>query len=325
MRRYFWSTNCWRPDNEVELRDGAALRLARLTRKLKLSQDIDCTITKFVRFTREGDIRVYWVFTNWKLPQEQFEQQVFNSTGWVEHVQIRVSYPVNLFSHSAVSRLLDTRAAQDPLASNRWWIRASIPEEFRSKSVKLEMFLSWRSGAILTKEQMDRSQVVGRGRGTPRENGLEFVTGWTPGEQAVASLDLLVSLPEEYVPMSCPEESPQIQVLVVDHDGAKPLVDEKNELERNLRILAPGSYALRVPYPHEKRDYQLAWNPPPQCLVNKRMNTSTYQSLFFKNRGSGVESFWRRFATNLKRHHFPRLLRYPFTAVMQKIRGTLCS
>jgi predicted phosphodiesterase len=282
VQRYFWNTNKWGYDSEVDLGDGASLRFARLARRLQLSQEIDCTITKFVRFTREGDIQVYWVFTNWNLPQEQFEQKVFNSTGWVERVEMRVSYSVDPFSYSAASRPLDGSAKPDPKAPNWWLIRAKIPADYRNRSVKLEIFLCWRNGAILTKEQMVRDQVSGRSRGTPRENGSEFVTGWTPGEQAVAALDLIVSIPEEYVPASCPDEPPQIKVVVVDHNEM-PLEHEKKELDRSLRILAPGCYSLRVAYPHEHHYYQIAWSPPPQSLVDERVNTRSFPRLFYSN------------------------------------------
>jgi predicted phosphodiesterase len=297
LGRYSLDAERWRYE-EVDQIDAASLRLNRLRRRENLFEDLDSEISKFVEFTRERDIWVYWVYTNWRLPADEFTQQVINSSGKLEEALVRVcvhpSPPVDLV----------TTASRLPDRLNTWEIRAPIPEPFVDIPVKVELKYCWRLGAILTEDEMKQTAELRQERGTPRSRGYDFVTGWTAANNPVASLDLMVLLPQEYAPMPAGIER-EVEVFV-EHDGRR-IEHQENELRPDLRILGKGTFALRVAYPEGDHDYQIAWKPISQRAVNELTQNvlPIEQFVEFVREKKNANDLLRLFRKQLKRASYP--------------------
>ncbi len=147
LRRYYYQTNEWKRDPDVPLFDAAHLRHARLRRQMAasgLGGEVVCGITKYVEFTRERDIWVYWYYTDWQLPGREFVQPIRNSTGAPGDVGIDVywagnpePYVASAVSCKRVTGKYDT-----------WEIRWPIPDVIpRDTPVRLVLTYCWRAAA----------------------------------------------------------------------------------------------------------------------------------------------------------------------------------
>jgi len=257
--RYWLDAESWRWE-EVHRIEASALRLSRLRRLHRSANDLTGEITKYVEFTRQRDIWIYWVYTNRQLRPGEFVQDVGNSTGRVVVPQVRVSAP------PFPPRELVARSERLPDKPNTWRIRAQVPEDLCGQIVQLELKYCWRDGAILTREEMEQTAEFRQEHGTPRSEGYEFATGWTAKDLPVAALEVIVVLPQEYSPIA-EGTDPEVQVFV-KHDG-RTVRHHEIELRPQLRILSKGVFALRVDYPQGYHEYQIAWKPVPQATVNE--------------------------------------------------------
>jgi 3',5'-cyclic AMP phosphodiesterase CpdA len=261
VRRYWLDAEQWRCE-DVDRIDAASLRLNRIRRRLGISGDLISEVTKYVEFTRSRDLWVTWVYTYWLVPTNEFSQEIVNSTGRPEKkAQLRIGIPP--------SAPLDLEARIDRVAHkpNTWLIRADIPESFSGVPVQLELIYCWRGGGILTEEEMKQSAEFRQESGEPRSRGYEFVTGWTTASRPVAVLNVIVALPQEYAPLAVGTDR-DVEVFV-EHLGRR-ILHQENELRPWLRSHSQGLYSLSVAYPQGEHDYQIAWKPVPQPMVNER-------------------------------------------------------
>jgi predicted phosphodiesterase len=272
LRRYWLDAERWRSEFVATL-DAASLRLNRLRRLHRWSGDLTNEITKFVEFTRERDIWVYWVYTNWLLPSEEFVQEVVNSTGELAKEEAVDSTGVQAKNARVRIRVspgpaedLETTIERVPGKPNTWKIRAPVPPGYSERPVRLELKYCWRGGGILTEEEMKGTADFRQELGTPRSRGHEFVTGWT--NRPVRALDVAVALPQEYASITSGNE-PEVEVCV-EHGGRR-VRHQEIELRPNLQILSKGLFSLRIDYPQDGYDYQIAWKPPPLRMVNQLM------------------------------------------------------
>ena len=257
--RYWLDAESWRWE-EINSIDASALRLSRLRRLHRSADDLTGEITKYVEFTRQRDIWIYWVYTNRQLGPGEFVQEVSNSTGRLDVPEVRVSAP------PFPPRALVARWERLPDKANTWRICAHVPEDLCNQIVKLELKYCWRDGGILTREEMELTAEFRQEHGTPRSEGYEFCTGWTAKNLPVAALEVIVVLPQEYAPIA-EGTDPEVRVFV-KHDG-RTVQHYESELRPQLRILSKGMFALRIDYPQGDHDYQIAWKPVPQSAVNE--------------------------------------------------------
>lgn len=244
LRRLAFRSNEWTIEDEIVLFDSAETRHSRIRRAQDPEQsEIKSEITKYVKFTRERNIEVRWVYTNW-LPGVRFEQEVVNSSGVLEDLEVLLC-PPNGASITPGDAKIDWKR------DYTWGISWTVPDSLRGLPLTIAMSYCWRGGAALTKAEL-RSLQDGNALGQLRKMGYEFSTIWTP--VAVAAVELILTLPPEYAP------GPQDLKLIIEEDGMERQ-QEAAELLRQLRSLGPGIYALRIPYPRKKCFYQIAWPP----------------------------------------------------------------
>jgi len=290
--RYWLDAERWRWEDVAQI-DAASLRHNRLRRVHRLSGDLISEITKFIEFTRQRDIWVYWVYTNWILPSDEFAHEVVNSTGMLEEKpRVRISVP------PSPPRDLETSIERVAGKPNTWRIRAPVPEGFSGLAVKLELVYCWRGGAILTDEEMKQTADSRQEIGTPRSRGYEFVTGWTLVQYPVRALDVVVSLPQEYAPIHVGTE-PEVEVCV-ELEGRR-IVHQEIELRPYLRTLGKGLIALRIEYPQGGYDYQIAWKSVPQSMVNRLMRNDGPLQAFGKTSRLRGNELLRLFRAELKK------------------------
>jgi len=296
LGRYWRDAERWRWE-DVDQIDAASLRHNRLRRVHRLTGHLISEITKFIEFTRQRDIWVYWVYTNWVLPSDEFSQEVVNSTGVVdEKARVRISVP------PSPPRDLETTIERVAGKPNTWQIRAPVPAGFSGRRVQLELVYCWRDGAILTDEEMKQTAASRQESGTPRSRGYEFVTGWTSPQYPVRALDVVVSLPQEYAPVLVGTE-PEVEVCV-ELDGRR-IVHQEIELRPHLRTLGKGVIALRIEYPQGGYDYQIAWKSVPQWMVNRLMDNDGPRRDFGKTARLRGNELLKSFRKQLKKSSFP--------------------
>jgi len=240
----------WKVWDEFPVLTAEQIRQARLRRAARPKDtgepvELSSELIKSVEFTRERDIKVTWLFTNW-LPPVNFRHYIKNATGVPCDVQVRFlarnGPPVDLDKVELVQ-------ADDDHA---WWIKWTLPEPLRRQLVMMEISYCWRGGAVLTAAELE---AVRRG-GTPgllRNDGYEFTSAFVA--DAVAAAELIVTLPPEYAPAI----AEVIVQVVEDPSIARP--QEAMALRQQVRFFAPGRFALRIKYPRRNCDYRLAWPP----------------------------------------------------------------
>jgi 3',5'-cyclic AMP phosphodiesterase CpdA len=244
LRRLAFRSNEWMIEDEISLFDSATTRHSRIRRAQNPEQaEIKSEITKYVEFTRERSIEVSWVYTNW-LPGVRFEQEVTNSSGVLEDIEVWLAPPNGTPTQPDDAKINWKR-------DYTWTISWTVPDPLRGLPLTMAMSYRWRGGAVLTKAELQTVQD-GNAPGPLRKGGLEFSTIWAP--VAVAAVELIVTLPPEYAP------DPQQLKLIIE-EGEMERQQEAAELLRQLRTLAPGVYALRIPYPRKNCFYQIAWPP----------------------------------------------------------------
>src|SRR5262249_15790210 len=122
LRRIYREGGRWE-QKEMPLLDAATVRHTHIRRaRTDLTGAIPSQITKYAEFTRQRDIWMYWVYTNWRLPTKLFEQRVRNSTGELDRLQVRVTGPGDSFFEPP------SEAKRDPTEDHAWIIRWPVPE-----------------------------------------------------------------------------------------------------------------------------------------------------------------------------------------------------
>lgn len=278
LRCYSRAGGRWKVDHQPLL-DAAALRHSRLRRARPHKGAIDSEITKSLTFTQQRDIWVHWVYTNTALKDKPtFVQSVRNSTGVPDNVRVRIFFP------ETGARELPARRDRDPKDPHAWIIRCDVPAELQKYDQPVDVFLEyrWRDGGLLTREELQGAKSE-RPLGELRQHGYEFAVARAPDEpnaDDLAALELIISLPFEYAPDTDP---------IVRVNGK--LSVKVPELEQQLRVLAPGLFVLRVPYPRKGDDYQVAWKPRDQAAVLHEVKSESSDAAFreaARGRGSAL-------------------------------------
>jgi 3',5'-cyclic AMP phosphodiesterase CpdA len=248
LRRMSFQANDWKVDDEVPLFGSSELRCSRAHREKRNPRDeIRSEITKFVEITRERDIWINWLFTNW-LPAVHYEQEVYNSSGSLDSRDLKV----RLVGHGlGPAEPADARFEKS--GDHKWKIKWTVPASHRGVPVNVEIRFRWRGGAALTAAELQRIKDA-PAPGEFREEGLDFATIWTPAP--VVSAEIFLLLPPEYAPE-------HIRVKVRDADG-NDCAYEATELTHRLRTLAQGCFAFQIPFPRLNHMYYLVWEPVPK-------------------------------------------------------------
>ncbi len=272
MHEYVRDKGRWKIDI-FPLLDAGALRHSQRRRAAKDERPIVAEITKSLTFTQDRDIWVRWVYTNTTIDgRVQLTQTVRNSTGEPDNVLFEICGP-------GIQRVR-LPGEPKPTADHTWQLISSQLPAYLSghkEPVQINLVYRWRGGGLLTRQELDAA--VDSQRQEPlRTEGYEFAVVRAPDEHDthdLLSLELIITLPPEYSPTTDP-------IVRIDDKLSDP------ELERQLRVLAPGLFVLRIPFPEKGRDYQVAWNPPDEAAV--RVEGKTLEQTFCDNaRSRGVQ------------------------------------
>ena len=253
LRIMKWKGGNWNVDDtDLLLFDARSARQLRLLRRAQnVKSELNSHVIKYVRFSRDRDILVHWVFKNWFLEKEHFSQDVENSTGWPEEPSITVSTLRG--DHFTVPNLAFSK---HPNLNQVWVVEGTVPKEFLKIPVQVDFHFKWRGGGLLTKDELVLLNA-GNSAGLMRKKGFEYSTIYTKG--AVASAQLVLEIAREYAPPADGQNC-GIEIHVLDEDLERQPTEEQ-ELLDGLVTLDPGRYSLTVPYPREEWAYVLAWKP----------------------------------------------------------------
>jgi hypothetical protein len=202
------------------------------------------------------------------MPLKEFKQEVRNSTGRLDDLEMRIT----IEPYASVV-LPDATARRLPDKPNTWEIQTTVPEGFSDVPVKLALKYCWHEGAILTEEEMERTKDLRQEQATPRSVDYEFVMGRIPRDFPVASMEIIVVLP--------PECAPEDARVFVERDG-RHVAHQEGELRPCLKTLSTGVFALRVDYPLDGHDYQIAWKPVPEKRAAEMMPNEAPRSDFIR-------------------------------------------
>jgi hypothetical protein len=271
MRRYFREAGHWTVQ-QFPLLDAATLRHSRLRRVHHSQREIDAEITKSLTFNQERDVWVHWVYTNTRIMgRPNLVQRVRNSTGAPDNVRFTVW-------KSGMDRPIDLGGTSKFIQPHTWdLVSTNLPEHLRGDGpVEITLVYRWRGGGILTEKE--RLAACSDHQEPLRQQGFEFAVARAPDDadaEDLASMELIVSLPFEYAPTEDP-------VVRVDNTSIA------QELDQQLRVVAPGLFVLRVPYPRKGCDYQVAWRPPARANAATGVDDKSAEQVFkeaAKNRG----------------------------------------
>lgn len=241
----------WAMVDEAPLFKSAEIRHSRMRRwRSDLRGEINSEIVKQVRFTRERDIWVRWVFTNWLL-EPLCTHKIMNGSGVPDRVAVQLDS-----KDGEPVEFKNLRPNKIENQDHSWAITFPVPEKQQGKPLTMVISYRWRGGAVLTDTDLKCIQDRA-GLGMHRNQGCEFATIHAPG--AVASASIVLSLPPEFTP-------PALDVCVLD-EKEQPREHEVAEVRGRLRILEGGNYVLEVPFPRRDWSYQLVWHPVPEASV----------------------------------------------------------
>jgi len=282
LRRYYYRANEWITDKDVPLFNAGALRQSRL-RRLFDARRIISEVTKYTEFTRERDIWVSWEYRNWRLPKQEFVQEIWNTTGIPADVTANVSFA------DGGGHVHEPEVTCEEVRGERhaWEIRWPVEPDWKGKSARIRIGYRWRGGAVLTAEEMKRVRDANLAGDTPRREGLEYETVWT--SEPVAAAQLIVVLPQEYAPDCRPSIRVELEIQVPGEPPRASLQKKKkkfpgevSELTQYLSFPSKAMFALRVPYPCPRYDYTLTWQPVSEATVAKTMENELPEKHFRK-------------------------------------------
>lgn len=281
LRRYFYSAGKWATDPDVPLFDAVAVRQSRL-RRARAVRQISAEVTKYVEYTRERDIRISWLYRNWRLEPSGFVQTVWNTTGEPDNLDVEIWFHGDDAPRKPDRKDLSLHKLDED--KHAWEIRWPVKTVWANRAALVRMSFRWRGGGVLTAEEMKHVRDGKRAGGTPRLNGHEYETVWT--EETVAFAELIVVLPTEYAP----QDAPAIRVEKVVEERkdrltpsvktTKQVPSDESELAQYLRYPAAGKFALRVPFPYPHYDYTLSWKPVSEAVVAERMANTQPEEQF---------------------------------------------
>lgn len=274
LNRVFLEAGTWKTEFEhgLVLLTPAEVRQAMIRRKIMMTpeghprRDVKTEITKCFVFTRERDIEVNWIMTDWCIEEEEFTYPVWNSTG------APVEPIIKLSENGKPQEFKEAYFKQSKQEDHIWILHWKVPKQFLKKSVTIEIHFRWQGGGILTREELDNLKKKKGELDTPRKQGYEYATIWTKNKP-VAALNLHVTLPLEYA-------TKDIQ-LAIDA-GNENNIREAEELRKDLHILAAGRYSLRIPFPRIDAKYTLLWEPVREKIVSQIMQDNSFYTSFCK-------------------------------------------
>ncbi len=256
----------WEDEKEYPLCDPVSLRQSQLRRlgTRLTSGRIQSEIVKMVEFTRERDVWVYWKYTDWRLHFKEFEQPVRNSAGFIDFAEATV-YPQD----GTAPRDVDVSFEPHPHKPNTWCLRWKVPEDLIDKIANIDLCYVWRCGGFLSEEELQAAGRVGA-TSSLRMRGYESALCKPP--DTVAALEMHVTLPSEFAP----EESP----IICIGDPPSERSEGVEELQSQLRVLAPGQFAIRIPFPQPGCDYCIAWKPVSESTIAERTDNQKFLDEF---------------------------------------------
>ncbi len=266
LRRMVFEGGGWRQERDTDLtlftpeqvRQSRARRRAMIdTGEVRAAYTNE--IVKSIVFTRQRDVQLYWLWTNWKFKDAQVRHRVTNSTG------VPVD-PVVVLSKGDVVKEVDAEFARVADKDHAWTLEFKVPPEFLDELIDVSVQYAWQGGGLLTDEELSALNHDGR-LGDFRNIGFEFWSNWTK-DQTVAALEVHLSLPPEYAPVA---GAAAVRVRVHEPENGAEYPAESAALQKQLRSLAKGRYSLRVPFPRPNRDYTLLWRPAPAAVVDDRL------------------------------------------------------
>ena len=256
-------------NEDVAIIEAAELRHSQLRRGCDLDhRRIRTEITKHVVYTHDRDIRVYWRFTHRKLTDGAFEHPVWNATGKLVDVVVRVP-PIS--GRDAID--LVTESVPIPGKIPGYRIRCPVPNQPESGTLDwVELSYGWERGAFLTEQEMLQARASGLTLEPFRGQGYEYETIWT--DRPMAALNVIISLPPGFA-----GQWPEVQVFEPASAAGEPVRvrGQEKELTDRLVAVAPGHFSLQIPYPRIGYDYSLVWKPVSEAEVESRMATYARQ------------------------------------------------
>lgn len=299
LRRVYHKENTWCQDNDVPLFAPEEVRQSKVRRAmLKDAQGtvihdslVRSEIIKSFEFTRERDIKVSWILTDWYLAGAEFRQPCVNSTGEPAELEVVVTAagmpPVKLDATSGANFKWH--------GDHTWNLCFPIGESLQAKRVHISVTFVWRAGALLTHEELNCFREK-RALAVPRNQGLESITVWAMGNLPVAALEAHLILPPEYAP-SASDFQMHVHEDYVEWDNWNNRREEARHLKLQVRNLGDGRYALRIPFPRLDCNYSLTWTPVPQSEVLERLGIREPLTEFANRCCSDAERLLKRFAT----------------------------
>ena len=237
LRRMVFEEGGWKQDRDTDLtlftpeevRQSRARRRALIdTGEVRAAYTSE--IVKYVLFTRERDIQLYWLWTNWKLNDEPFKHRVTNSTG----IPVR---PVVVLSGDRGAKSIPASFVAIPGEDHAWNLSFTVPKEFLNQPIRVSVQYTWQGGGLLTIEELEALNHDHR-LGDFRNESLEFWSSWT-NDRTVAALELHLSVPPEYDPIR--EGGPDAVLVRVHEEGNRTQYEaEAAALQKQLRSLAKG-------------------------------------------------------------------------------------
>jgi hypothetical protein len=218
-----------------------------------------------------------WLFSNLR-PPATFRHRAFNTSGRLALPEIRV-----IDEHGQEHRLNCAAGSTNPPEDHTYEIVADVPPEIRNQRlVTLVLAYVWLNGGVLTREDLQNIKPPGYGR----NQQCEFETLWTP--VPAASAELVLTLPPEFAP----QESPTVKVRRNARDAVS---HEDAELQRRLRQISLGRFALTIPFPRVDWRYDVLWKPVEARVVDQRVGRVGFE----KFPGPSLEAMLRAFQEEL--------------------------
>lgn len=267
LKRVVRGATEWEVADEVRLFNAIDVRQSWLRRKYP-AVELDRELVKYVQLTRERDVLVRWLFNGWVVDKPTFTHPVTSWNGELDRASLQACVRTQ-DGFEVVLRHPELRVAKPQAQGPRYQLEFDVPPSHRDKPVTVELSYRWAGAATLTEAEVEALQQEGKDVEPLRQSGYEFSTVWAPGP--LASAELVISVPVEYAPQ-------EVDVRVTQDPGGGRCPSEEAELRPAIRVLARGSYSLRIPYPRTGRDYTLVWKPIPDAAIPGGPQDPRYQS-----------------------------------------------
>jgi predicted phosphodiesterase len=267
----------WAVVDQVTLFDGVDVRRSWLSRMYP-GEPLNREVVKYVQFTRERDVFVRWLFTRWPITGSSFSHPVTSWNGELDRQSLCAAMRT-AEGHELVIGYPEVRS--EAKANARHDISFDVPHSHQNTPLTIELSYRWVAAATLTAAELEALQDEVAVEPL-REAGYEFSTIWAPAPLAAAQI--IISLPPEFSPNT-------VDVQVSQDPGQEQCPSEAAELKPTVRVLAAGSYSLRIPYPRTNRDYTLVWRPVQAAAVSEAPETERYLQVIRAQATNLLDSF----------------------------------